>query len=504
MQNCEHKSSNGLFEYTYKVLCREKNVKPLPTIQMYLQKNCLRFCADYINLKDWLPLLSSIMEDRSLFKIHVFSQCRNKKIREKMDTEEKLRKLWRCARKDRRQPVLYTNCLLQCFVHSVADCLKNSLMITSLILDGIPLTPKYLRILADGLVNNRNLRNLSLARCRIGDMGCYMLLESLQCNSNLHVLNLSSCCLTNRSATCLSFFLKKKKEDLLQNVWKESTLSRDARTTKEEGLQVLILDKNHRFSDTGLKQLIRILKNDFWLKTLCLRCCGITQRGGEIVLELLQTNSVLTQVDLRDNEVSADILQIICKFLKKRKNKGERISMKKKLLNHKHFLVQENMVPKDRSCQHASKENRFLKTQTHGQIKMQKDSILQMQNTRHVCKLKRSDKKKTLHTHTAINKSHIKWYKADELKNRLSLMIEHNQNLIRDLETSTNFLLEERDRRLSAEEVYHKIQPQLRNLKNKIAMQNSIQSNMRYENQVYANLQNVFNDLKISTNGKIV
>jgi len=132
---------------------------------------------------------------------------------------------------------------------------------------------------------------------------------------------------------------------------------------------------------------------------------------------------------------------------------------------------------------------------------MQKDSILQMQKTRHVCKLKKSDKKYTLHT--AVNKSHIKWYKA-ELKNRLSLMIEHNQNLIRDLETNTNFLLEERDRRLSAEKVYHKIQPRLRNLKNKIAMQNSIQSNMRYENQVYANLQNVFNDLKISTNEKIL
>ena len=77
----------------------------------------------------------------------------------------------RCTRKDRRQPVLYTNCLLQCFVHSIADCLKNSLMITNLTLDGIPLASKYLRILADGLVNNRNLRNLSLARCRIGDMG---------------------------------------------------------------------------------------------------------------------------------------------------------------------------------------------------------------------------------------------------------------------------------------------------------------------------------------------
>lgn len=83
-------------------------------------------------------------------------------------------------------------------------------------------------------------------------------------------------------------------------------------------------------------------------------------------------------------------------------------------------------------------------------------------------------------------------------------MIEHNQNLIRDLENSTNFLLKERDRRLSAEEAYHKMQPRLRNLRNKIAMQNSIHSNMRYENQVYANLQNVFNELKISTNGKIL
>jgi len=80
--------------FLMKVLCREKNIKSLSIIQVYLQKNCLRFCADYINLKDWLPLLNSIMKDRSLSEIYVYSQCRNKKIREKMDTEEKLMKLW--------------------------------------------------------------------------------------------------------------------------------------------------------------------------------------------------------------------------------------------------------------------------------------------------------------------------------------------------------------------------------------------------------------------------
>lgn len=61
--------------------------------------------------------------------------------------------------------------------------------------------------------------------------GCDLLLEGLQNNSNLHVLNLSSCCLTNRSATCLSLYLKKRRMDLLQSAWNESTLSRDDNRT---------------------------------------------------------------------------------------------------------------------------------------------------------------------------------------------------------------------------------------------------------------------------------
>lgn len=77
----------------------------------------------------------------------------------------------RCARRDQRQPILYRNFLLPYFVHSIAVCLRNSLMITDLILDGIPLAPKCLKILGDGLINNRNLRSLSLARCQISDAG---------------------------------------------------------------------------------------------------------------------------------------------------------------------------------------------------------------------------------------------------------------------------------------------------------------------------------------------
>lgn len=301
---------------------------------------------------------------------------------------------------------------------------------------------------------------------------------------------------------------------------------------QEEGLRVLILDKNY-LSDIGLRQLTRVLKHDFWLKTLCLRCCGITKRGGEIVFELLQINSVLTQIDLRDNELSLDILQIIRKILKKRKSKGERISMKKRLLNHKQIFVSD-MILKDKS-QHISKGNKFLEAQAvsylnlilklsarldflafiwsfyiniffflfqHTQTKTQKNCILQIQQTTRVRKMRRKGGRKC-RSHGVI-KAHINWSNVDELKNQLSLLISHNQNLIKTLENNTNFLLEERDRRLSVEEAYHKMQPRLRNLRNKIIIQNSIHSNTRYENQIYTNLQNVFNNFKIFTNGKVL
>lgn len=405
------------------------------------------------------------------------------------------------ARRDRQQPVLCTNFPLRCFIHSIAVCLRNSLMITSLALDGIPLAAYYLRILSDGLVNNRNLRSLSLARCRIGDTGCYILLESLRYNSNLHTLDLSSCCLTNRSVMYLSLFFKKRKSDLLQNVGKEVTLPREnVRTTMAEGLQVLILDKNFKFSDIGLRQLTYMLKNDIWLKTLCLRYCGITQHGGEIVWKFLQTNTVLTQIDLRNNEVSTDILQNIRKMLKKRKSKRERIM--KKGLSCEHVPMQ-YLISKTAVSQCTLKENKFSRNQNQLQSRLQHNCILQISRSIHAQKVKRKNERKCK-LQNIIEKNHVKWTNADKLKKRLSLMIERNQNLITILENKTDFLIKEKDDRLRFEEACHKIQPQLRNLKNKIAMQNSIHSNMCYEKQVYANLQNAFNELKISMQGKVL
>lgn len=112
-----------------------------------------------------------------------------------------------------------------------------------------------------------------------------------------------------------------------------------------------------------------------------------------------------------------------------------------------------------------------------------------------------NDKKRK--SHNAVVRNRIKWIDAFELKRCLSFIIENNQNLISTLESNMEFFVKEKNRRLSAEQAYHKLQPRIRNLLNKIAMQYSIHSNMLYENTIYANLQNVLNELKISMKGKL-
>ena len=77
----------------------------------------------------------------------------------------------RCKGNERERPVIYTNFLLRCLVDSIAVCARDCPAITSITIDGIPLTLKYLNILCAGLKSNEKLINLSLTRCHIGDVG---------------------------------------------------------------------------------------------------------------------------------------------------------------------------------------------------------------------------------------------------------------------------------------------------------------------------------------------
>lgn len=80
------------------------------------------------------------------------------------------------------------------------------------------------------------------------------------------------------------------------------------------------------------------------------------------MLKLLQTNNVITQIDLRENEISTDTLQMLGKFLKEKKTRWKRISMQKKLLNHEHIRTP-NTISKSTSSQFTLKKNKHLEDQ---------------------------------------------------------------------------------------------------------------------------------------------
>lgn len=229
--------------------------------------------------------------------------------------------------------MIYTNFLLRCLVDSIAVCARDSPAITSITLDGIPLSLKYLNILCCGLRNNEKLAHLSLVRCRIGDVGCDLVLGSLRNNPRLRTLNLSSCRLTNRSAMHLSLFLKRRKADVLQNVWERSSaLSHEENSEKKpQGLQTLVLNQNQKFGDTGVRHLSYVLKSDVWLKSLSLRRCGITKHGAEIMIRVLQRdNGVITKLDLTENRIPINTLQLVLKTLKRRREMLENAALKKR------------------------------------------------------------------------------------------------------------------------------------------------------------------------------
>lgn len=110
------------------------------------------------------------------------------------------------------------------------------------------------------------------------------------------------------------------------------------------GLHTLILNQNPQFSDLGLRLLVDILKRDSWLKVLKLRSCGLRSKGE--VLELLRTNCTITTMDFRQNNISTKISAVVKNLLKKRKKRGERISMKKRLLTKKHNFSRERKMRK--------------------------------------------------------------------------------------------------------------------------------------------------------------
>ncbi|XP_043488568.1 protein Cep78 homolog [Polistes fuscatus] len=403
--------------------------------------------------------------------------------------------MWRYRAKDQQQqPILYTNFLLRCFLNSITICVKESTALKSLVLDGIPLSPKYLRLLCDGFVNNISLDNLSLPRCNIGDTGCDMLLNSLRDHPNLKSLDLCSCCLTNRSIGSLSSFLKMRNVNTSRKLWKDLNIDKTGR--KNHGLHTLLLNKNNKLNDSGIRRLMHALKDDLCLKILGLRYCGITKTGAETIFECLRMNDVLTTIDLRDNDIPNDILRSIVKILRRKNDEAnDRNSMNKK--SDRRF--ERDSTFREKKSNRINTSRRLLiadkitenTIESYHEINDSVDGKLIEQ-----IKLENLDNFNEFDDKTELN--------LQELQLRLANMISLNEALEDEIKKKGITLEEEKTRRTEAERTCEKIKSLLERLKDKIIVRSRTRSEEDRENQAFDSFRSVLRVLQgLSTAGKL-
>ncbi|XP_076642173.1 uncharacterized protein LOC143352976 [Halictus rubicundus] len=329
-------------------------------------------------------------------------------------------------------------------------------------------------ILCAGLKNNEKLTYLSLTKCKISDVGCKTLLESLANNPNIRVLNLSGCRLTNKSAMSLYLFLKRRRADLLQNVWTESSdRSRECYSAeKVQGLHTLILNQNPKFGDNGVRQLMHAVHFDCWLKTLSLKRCGLTKQTAEDIINVLKSNTVLTRIDLSRNRIPVNTFKAIRKLLKKREDTTESKSVKKRLFVNckKSSLTSGSKNEKQRLNRRTGRYQRnSLKScplKRFPKLQEKPKQLKVMKNTKKESALKM--KKKNLHA----------------LEGQLLDIIDSNRKLMKELMNNKALVDAELQERSRTETEMQRLSLQLYDLRSRVIMVNYLQAQLNDENQM--------------------
>ncbi|XP_015181436.1 PREDICTED: protein Cep78 homolog [Polistes dominula] len=299
------------FTACYMELCKRYHLRPLPIICVTLPYS-LDFTTDRIKMEDWRPILNSLSLDRSLRSISIRSRYQYRKPSEsgggRISLEEKNR--------TKKGPGVLTQCILEWLSHSIGQCVRNSYSLTHLELEGIPFPTDCLAVLCVGLAGTETLEHLSFQRCYIGDAGCELVCRAITDVRTIRSLNLSDCDLTSRCGTVLASTLSRQELLLYHETWKQSLRYRQPNIEAMPGLRRLTLSDNPRLGDSVVLKMIDVIRDSLWLKALDLRHCGLTDQIGNDLLELLEQNSSLTVLDVRQNpNMNDNLIEMILQRL---------------------------------------------------------------------------------------------------------------------------------------------------------------------------------------------
>ncbi|CAH0721422.1 unnamed protein product, partial [Brenthis ino] len=297
--------SSRIFHQCYLKCCKLQNLTPLNNVIPSGNGKVVDFCVDRIKYTDWPPILNALSCDLSLHSVSIKCRQQVKTVLEHIDCE-------RLAKTVNKRAVILTNFMLSNLVEAISQLLSNTTLLTSLLLEGLPLKIPYLNPICEALLTNSSLQHLYLPRSLIGDAGCLAICKAVRCLPNILTMDLSGCELTPLGAGYIADLIKYQKIHRYSENWVHTLRYRLPDLDTMAGLRRITLCGNPQLGDLGVRKLLHELADDLWIKALDIQNCGLTEDCASEVLRMMQSNTTLVILDMRHNPlVSNDALSKI-------------------------------------------------------------------------------------------------------------------------------------------------------------------------------------------------
>jgi centrosomal protein CEP78 len=209
-------------------------------------------------------------------------------------------------------PVIYSKFLFTELIKALQNLTMNSNMLETLVLEGLPLSGRYMTTFASGLTQNQTIKSLSFMRCNIGDAACDILCETLKHLTNVETLNLSGCNLGVKGIEAVTNLVKFHKIQRFSEAWSQSLRYRNVDADSFPGLRKILLNNNPDIGDKGVEVLAEALKEDVWVKDIEMQRCGLTDEGAQHIINCLNINRTILCFNISGNpEVSEHLYRHI-------------------------------------------------------------------------------------------------------------------------------------------------------------------------------------------------
>ena len=209
-------------------------------------------------------------------------------------------------------------------VISIAETIQVNTTLQNLDISSNNISDVGAAAISDSLKRNGSLVKLNMSGNNITSAGTKKLSEAIQVNTTLLNLDISSSNISNAGAAAISDSLKTNSSLAKLNISQNNINSEGAKKIAETiqvntTLQKLVINYN-TISDDGAASICDTLKNNNTLQELHMSSNNITRQGAKKIGEAIQVNATLQKLDISYNTISDDGAAVISNGLKSNKS----------------------------------------------------------------------------------------------------------------------------------------------------------------------------------------